>query len=81
MDSIEVAKLTGFAHSTVRKYGRLLGIKYTGEGRRKNYTWADADIARFTAAIKAADGGRDRRGETQKKLKKNAKNDPNHLPI
>jgi hypothetical protein len=66
----EVAKLTGYSDNTVRKYALLLGVPYIGEGNRKNYTWQEADVERFLAAIGGTGGRRDRRGETQKFLKK-----------
>jgi hypothetical protein len=73
MTTQEVANLTGYAKRTIQKYAELLKIKYYGTGMRKIYDWMEEDIKRFQSAILGADGARDRRGETQKKLKKISK--------
>jgi hypothetical protein len=73
MKSIEVAKMTRYAHSTIKKYAAILGIQYIGAGRRKDYDWTEQDVERFLAAIGGTGGRRDRRGETEKFLKKFAK--------
>ena len=52
MNTEEVSKLTGIAHSTVRKYGNILNIKYYGEGNRKIFDWKTSDIPRLEKAIK-----------------------------
>lgn len=70
MKTKDVANITGYSISAVRKYAVILGIAYTGEGDRKTYKWEESDVERFRSAIIAADGSRDRRGETKKKLKK-----------
>ncbi|MDR2796824.1 MAG: hypothetical protein LBB80_00590 [Treponema sp.] len=59
----EVAKLTGYAAITIRKYAVALGIPYTGEDRRKTYHWEERDVARFLEAIRGAGGRHDRRGK------------------
>jgi hypothetical protein len=64
MNSREVAKLTGYEEVTIRKYAPLLGVSYTGEGRRKTYAWDRSDVERCLTTIKGTDGRRDRRGET-----------------
>jgi pimeloyl-CoA synthetase len=70
MTSDDISRLTGYSARTVIKYASILNIRYLGTGRRKIYDWTDSDIERFLEVIKGADGSRDRRGETEKKLKK-----------
>ncbi|MHB9291309.1 hypothetical protein Holit_00383 [Hollandina sp. SP2] len=67
MQSDEVAKLTGYSKSTVRKYAPLLAIKYLGSGRGKIYDWTQEDMHRFLTAIQGAGSRRDQRGRPQKK--------------
>ncbi|MHB9291308.1 hypothetical protein Holit_00382 [Hollandina sp. SP2] len=77
MKSAEVAKLTGYATITIMQYAGRLGVSHTGDGYRKTYDWTEADVERFLAAIQGTGGRRDRRGETQKFLKKMKKNEKN----
>jgi hypothetical protein len=70
MTTKEVANLTGYALPTIQKYEALLQVKIYGTGNHKIYDWLEGDVERFQAAIRGADGSRDRRGETQKNLKK-----------
>jgi hypothetical protein len=74
MTGKEVAKLTGYAERTVSKYAALIGVSHSGEGYHRTYTWQEADVERFLAAIGGTGGRRDRRGETQKFLKKICEN-------
>jgi hypothetical protein len=74
MTSDDVAELTGYKPVTIRKYAMLLGVAYSGIGRRKVYLWSEADIIRFKEAIISPDGRRDRRGGDHK-TKKNEKNE------
>jgi hypothetical protein len=81
MTTQEIAMATGYAHSTVKKYAMILQVKYYGNGHHKVYDWSASDVARFQSAILGADGARDRRGETQKKLQKISKNVSDPLKI
>jgi len=47
----EVASLTGYAESTVRKYAPQLGIEYFGSGQHKVYNWKKADIDRLKKVV------------------------------
>jgi DNA-binding transcriptional MerR regulator len=47
MTTKEVSELTGIAQRTVIKYANILGIRYSGEGRRKTYNWKKADVDRL----------------------------------
>jgi hypothetical protein len=64
MTAKEIAKLTGYKEVTIRKYSRILGIEYQGQGNRKTYTWHDADVERFLVVVGIGGG-------TKKFLKKN----------
>jgi hypothetical protein len=71
INSAEVAELTGYASTTVRKYAKILNIPYIGgDSRRKTYMWSEADIIRFREAIISPDGRRDKRGKPPKKSQK-----------
>ena len=47
MTSQEVAARCGVANITVIKWAAANSVAYVGEGKRKTYTWTDADVKRF----------------------------------
>jgi hypothetical protein len=42
-----VAELCQCKPVTARRWAAANGVQFIGEGRRKNYLWTEADIARF----------------------------------
>ena len=43
----DVAKMAGVSAQAARVYAYANDIPYTGEGRRKTYTWRQSDIDKF----------------------------------
>lgn len=47
MKPSEVAKKYGVKVRIVQRWAANNGVKFTGEGRRKNYDFSESDIKRF----------------------------------
>ena len=51
MTNKEVSEVTGIAESTVRKYAKILEIKFFGSGMHKVFDWRKTDIDRLKKSI------------------------------